>query len=101
MLVPRHIDFGEGHPGQVLEATVEVRNVTDAPIRLIGGTADCSCVTTDGLPATVPPGGAVSVPIQLTLPPETTGAYTRKAVIWTDGGRARSIYLTLSGRAVE
>lgn len=100
-LSPRHLDFGDGHPGQKLEATIEVWNWTDAPVRLIGGTSDCSCVTTDGLPVTIPPGESASVPIRIVLPGETTGAFTRKAVIWTDCDRAKTIRLTLGGRAVE
>src|SRR5262249_23136748 len=38
-----HVDFGEGEPGEPLESAVEIRNWSSRPVRLIGGTSDCSC----------------------------------------------------------
>ena len=57
---PPLIDMGHGAPGETREATVELTNRTDQPIRLIGGTADCSCTVIGDLPVTIPPGEARS-----------------------------------------
>lgn len=92
-VTPSYVDFGQGEAGQVLEATVEVRNWTDNPIRLIGGTSDCSCVVTDSLPATIPAGEAKVVTIRLKLPRSNAGVLTRTAELWTDCDRQRSIRL--------
>ena len=71
-----YVDFGIGEPGQTLEATIEVRNWTDHPVRLIGGTSDCSCVTTTSLPETIPARGSRKIPIQLRLKPSAPGSFT-------------------------
>ena len=42
---PSVVDFGVGKPGELLETTLEIGNWTDRPVRLIGGTVDCTCLT--------------------------------------------------------
>jgi hypothetical protein len=49
---PATVDVGVGAPGETREATVELTNRTDEPIRLIGGTADCSCTVLGDIPVT-------------------------------------------------
>jgi hypothetical protein len=81
---PGYLDFGIGQPGSGLEATVEVRNWTDHPVRLLGGTSDCSCVTTTGLPIIIPPRDSVSIPLWLKVRQSQPGLFTREAQLWTD-----------------
>jgi hypothetical protein len=79
-----YLDFGSGRPGDRLDASVAVRNWTDSPVRLIGGTSDCSCTTTEDLPVTVPPGGSMPVHIHLKVPPSNSGQLTRTVTLRTD-----------------
>ncbi len=81
---PGYVDFGIGQPGGKLEATVEVRNWTDRPVRIIGGTSDCSCVTTTGLPVIVQPRDSVSIPLWLKVRQSQPGLFTREVELWTD-----------------
>lgn len=60
-------DVGEGVYGEQREFEIEVRNYSDRPVRILGGTADCDCVATRDLPVTVPPGGARKITITVTL----------------------------------
>jgi len=46
--------IGHGVLREQREFEIEVRNYTDRPIRILGGGADCFCVTTRDLPITVP-----------------------------------------------
>jgi len=46
-----YVDFGAGHPGDQLEATITVYNWTEEPVRIIGGTSDCSCTALADLPS--------------------------------------------------
>jgi hypothetical protein len=96
-----YIDFGSGSAGQVLEASVEVQNWSEQPVQLIGGTSDCSCVTTLDLPLVIPPGESRPVELRLKLPGSGSGAFTRMAVLWTDHPRQREIWLRVGGRIVE
>lgn len=83
-LTATHPDFGTGKPGDVLEATTTVRNLTDRPVRLVGGTSDCSCTVLGDLPRTVEPHGAVTLSVSLHVPPSERGRLTRTVFLRTD-----------------
>jgi Methylamine utilisation protein MauE len=94
---PAFVDIGSGVPGQTFEATVELVNRTDRPVRIIGGTSDCSCVTTDELPLTLGPGEARGVTVRVKLSSDL-GIFNRKAFFWTDHDQARAVLFDLTGR---
>jgi hypothetical protein len=94
---PRLVDMGEGYPGETQAAAVEVVNQTDHPIRLIGGTADCSCTTTEDLPLTIPAGDSRPITVKIHLP-RAPGMYTRTARLLTDDEQTRIIGFRLTGR---
>jgi hypothetical protein len=98
---PNYIDFGSGSPGQELDVAVDVSNWSDRPVRLIGGTSDCSCVTNASLPLRLAAGESRPVTIRLQVPKARTGAMTRTAEIWTDDDRQRTIRLQLGCRIME
>jgi hypothetical protein len=92
---PEHVDFGSGSPGQLLHAHVTLRNRTGQPIRLIGGTSDCTCITTEGLPVIISPGESRSIPIRVVVP-KSSGVFTRMVELWTDCDLQRTKRLTVS-----
>lgn len=94
---PQVVDVGTGQPGQSLTAAIEVVNRTDEPLTILGGTSDCSCVTTVDLPVTLAPGEAHQVSVQVRLP-GNSGFFNRKAFFWTDCGQARRVLFSLAGR---
>jgi hypothetical protein len=98
---PDHVDFGTGTAGQELLSTVDVRNWTDRTVRLIGGTSDCSCVTTDDLPLNIPPGEARPATVRLKIPASKLGAFTRIVELWTDNEDRRIIRVQIGCRIVE
>ena len=75
-VVPALVDVGDGALGELRDITVRVRNWTDEPIRIVGGTADCSCVVTRDLPMTVLPSQERPLMVQL-LMEGTPGQFTR------------------------
>jgi hypothetical protein len=93
---PGLIDFGPTVAGDVVRRDLKVTNHTREPIRLIGGTSDCSCVTTSSLPTTIGPSESLTIPIMLKIPGGTSGTFTRIAELWTDCDRRRKIRLTLT-----
>lgn len=82
--VTSYVDFGSGKPGQTLEATATVTNYTDAPVRLIGGTSDCTCATVEDFPLTIPPGSKVSFRVRLNVISAKGGQLTRVVSVRTD-----------------
>ena len=96
---PAMIDMGEGSPGETRTAAVELTNRTDQPIRLIGGTSDCSCTVLDDLPVTIPPGEAHSISITMRLP-NAPGSFNRKAQLSIDDQGFTRVGFRLTGRII-
>ncbi len=71
VVTPEYVDCGSGKPGEILEANVAVHNWDDQWVRVYGGTSDCSCITTKGLPVTIPPRGSLVIPVILKVPMST------------------------------
>ncbi len=78
------LDFGTGSPGDVLEASLQVVNYSDRPVRLVGGTSDCSCIATQDLPVTLNPGESSMVRVVLRVPPGDAGLLNRRIEFMTD-----------------
>ncbi len=98
---PDVLVLGATAPGRMLDGVVHISNLSDRPVRLVGGTSDCSCIATDSLPLTIPAGDTVAVPITLRVPATAAGTFTRTAELRTDHDRQRTIRLRLSGRAEQ
>lgn len=95
-----HLTFEPGTVGDLKTATATVRNWTDAPLRLIGGTADCSCLATEDLPVVVPANDGVEVRVRLKIPAGTPGQLTRTVEFLTDCPKHPRLRLT-AGVCVE
>lgn len=78
-----YLDFGTVPAGERQEAPLTVSNWSDHPIRLIGGTSDCTCTTMSDLPVSIPPGGRAAVTISL-VPPSGAGHLVRTVMLRTD-----------------
>jgi len=98
-VTPSVLDFGTGKPGDKLTATVTVRNWTDQPVRVLDGTADCTCIATHDLPVTINPGQKAHISVSLNLP-STTGQLTRVIEFSTDCPHQAKIRLSV-GSLVE
>lgn len=79
-----YVDCGEGKPGEKLTGIVRVRNWTNEPVLIYGGTTNCSCVTTSGLPAIIPPNEVREIPVLLRVPQSKPGMFTRKVELKTN-----------------
>lgn len=78
------IDMGSGKPGETLTATATVANWTGRPVRILGGTADCSCITTDDFPLVIPPNSKASFRIRMKVLSDASGHVSRTISIRTD-----------------
>ncbi len=96
---PSAVDFGGAARGEVRERQVMVWNFSPAPVRVVGGTADCACTTLADLPVTVPPGEGRPAIVRLRYV-GTPGVFAHAAelMVADDGGATRKLRLTLRGR---
>ncbi len=91
------LDFGHGRTGDVLTQQVTVTNHSEKPLRIIGGTADCSCITTTDLPVTIAPDESKSVSIVYKVPhTDQPGITNRQAILMTDCPKRPKLVLTLT-----
>lgn len=80
---PTESDLGEEPAGKVRTFTVEVVNRSDRDVRLIGGTASCSCVATDELPVTVPANGSIMLDVRIMFS-GSPGQFKHEYMFYTD-----------------
>ncbi len=100
-VTPAVLDFGSGTPGVLLTTSVTVRNYTSRPVRLIGGTSDCSCITTQNMPVTIEPGESTTIGVKLKVPSANAGQLTKRVELFTDCPNQRTLRLTAGCRVEE
>ena len=97
---PFVVHAGDGQPGQIIPASVEVKNWTDKPVHIVGGSLDCTCSVVDELPVEVPPRESRWVTIKLKLPP-VSASLDRPATIFIIGDRVEAAHFRVTGRSME
>ena len=81
---PSVLDFGTGEAGTSIDRQLTVKNYKATPLRLIGGTSDCSCLATQSLPITIPANSQAEVTIRLRIPAGTPGELARLVELYAD-----------------
>jgi len=100
-VTPAVLGLGSGTPGTLLTTLVTVRNYTSHPVRLIGGTSDCSCITTQNMPVTIEPGDSTTIGVKMKVPSANAGQLTRWVELFTDCPNQRTLRLTVGCRVEE
>ncbi len=92
-------DLGLGNVGETRTFEVTLRNYSNQPIRVVGGTTSCACVATNDLPVTIPAGSAlpITVTIRFTGSP---GRFAHRYVLYNDS-EERLTVARFSGSVVE
>lgn len=90
-----YLDFGSGKPGDTLVATATVANWTGRPVRILGGTADCTCVTTDDFPLVIPANSKASFRIRMRVLNDASGHVSRTISVHTDHAEHSQLTLRL------
>ncbi len=86
MDVPAAIDFGRVTPGETLTRDIVVKNRGRVPLRLVGGTSDCSCLVSE-LPPPIAPGQSAAVRVTLKVPADARGRVERAVELFGDSPR--------------
>lgn len=99
---PADVDFGLARPSSKLRTEIKLVNPTDSPVVIKAAVPTCQCTTVNVDGATIPPRGAVGIPMTLQVP-STTGE--KKAAVNTilePGGKGPRLTLTaISAYAVQ
>lgn len=96
-MLPRTLNLGVCVPGSSQDIVIEVKNWTDKSIRLVGGTADCSCTVLHDLPALIPAKESKSVSVQMRVPTKP-GTFVRTASFLVDvDGSSKRVGFRITG----
>ncbi|MGI8981801.1 MAG: hypothetical protein ACR2FY_21435 [Pirellulaceae bacterium] len=94
---PYTADAGAGKTGEWGQVQVTIRNDSAGPVQVMGGTADCSCVTINGMPVTLASGESQSIPVRIRFV-GTPGRFARKYFFYTDSTAAPYLTGIIAGR---
>lgn len=69
-------------PGTEVSAGLRVRNVSERPVRVLGGTCDCSCGVLHDLPVLLDPHERREIRITVTTPRQAGGRFHHKICLY-------------------
>jgi hypothetical protein len=97
---PAATDLGRGERGEKRTFPVTLTNNTNRVIRVVGGTSDCSCVATDGLPVDLEPGAAHAIDVRVTFR-GSAGRFQNRFVLHTGDDKLKTLLIHFAGRVTE
>lgn len=89
-----------GEVGETQVAEFLLRNLTSEPVKVLGATVSCDCVTTEGLPAEVVAGGSVRLRSAVHLDGRITGPFEQSVVYYTDHPVVPSLRVVIRGNVL-
>lgn len=101
VIEPEAAWVGEGRQGEVRHAAFEVRNLSNAPVTIIGVSSSCTCVSTDKLPIRLPAGGSRPLRVELRLDGKPSERVTQRLAYKTDHAPRPNLTVEVIGRVIE
>lgn len=97
---PGLVQVGDGLAGQQKSFSIQLTNHAERTVRVVGGTTNCACISTNDLPISLGPGesGSINVWMKFT---GTAGRFQRRFTLYTDDEWARVIVARFAGRTLE
>lgn len=97
---PPVTDMGSDVAGQTRRFSVRLHNHTDRPVKIVGGTANCSCLATGDLPVSIPSGESKPVEVVAAFK-GSTGLFQHEFYFYTDEERQRHVLARFKGQIIE
>ncbi len=95
---PTSLDFGQGELGAIQDRWVVVHNWSDRPLSVVGGTANCSCLTTQDLPILIPSKESKSIRIQVKFKGSPGYFQYQAGLLWSiDNNPISNLYIPFYG----
>jgi hypothetical protein len=96
---PAACDFGSGPAGLERVLQVQVTNRTDRPIRIVGGSADCRCVTLHSLPIRLSRGETRAIDVKATFR-GSPGKFRHRFKLFTDDAAHPVVFAQIGGEVM-
>jgi hypothetical protein len=97
---PIIVPVGEVGAGEVRTFTIQLSNHRDWPIRIVGGTATCSCITTEDLPLNLLPKETRSITVWVKGVGEP-GQFQRSFMLYTDDDEQPTVRAWFQGCVIK
>jgi hypothetical protein len=97
---PGVVELGNGKAGEVRMVSLELTNYHEKPVRIVGGTSDCSCIATQDLPMDIPVNESRTIRVQVKFT-GTPGVIRRRFSLFADIERLRVMPVAVTGRVVQ
>lgn len=97
---PPVTDVGEGERNAQRSFSITLKNHTDQPVRVYGGTASCYCLATEDLPITLLAGESRSIEVKMVFR-GGAGRFQHRFVFYADAEGQREILARFAGRLLE
>ncbi len=97
VLSPAEADLGECQPRTEHVARFTLANLTDRPVRVVGGEQSCACVALDELPVEVAARGSGEISVQFFVAGE--GLYAQQLLLYIDDdGELKTVSARVTAR---
>jgi len=97
---PSVSQVGEAAVGEQRTFTIQLSNHRDRPVKIMGGTTTCSCITTDDLPIIVPPNESRGILVRMRFQGRP-GRFQHSVVLYTDNENQQTVTARFAGRVFE
>jgi len=77
LVSPGSASFGERRADETSEVAFRIENLTRKPVRIVGATWSCTCMSTNDLPLEIPPGERRKVAVDVRPTPKISGTEQR------------------------
>jgi len=96
-VMPAVSDAGEALSGTERVFDIQLTNWTDRPVRIVGGTSDCTCIATASLPITLGPNENRSIKVLVNFR-GGNGSFQHRFQLLTDDDTQRVVIARFVGR---
>lgn len=97
---PSLINVGDGVAGEQRTFPIQLSNFRDTPIKVIGGTANCTCIATSALPIIVPPRDSRLIAVRINFR-GSPGRFQHSFVLYTNVAGQATVTARFAGRVRE
>jgi uncharacterized protein (DUF58 family) len=99
LIEPPGVQLGLGIPGQKRTVHFVVTNLDSFPVRIVGSSTACTCVSVDNLPVEIAAGGTKQVVVNVTFPKQPE--FNQDVLFFTDSRRQPRLIASVSGSVSE
>lgn len=98
---PEVVSVGTAPAGETRRATFRVRNLSSHAVTIVGATQTCTCVTTVGLPITIPPRGGHDLHATIRIEGKPSERISQDVSYFTSSPGHRALKVGIRGQVAD